>query len=515
MDKTGTTPSEMVRKYLKMVIKRKYLFIILSLSVISLFVWGSYFITKKYEAKSTVFIESNVIKNLVSGLAITPSMEDRIRVLGYAILSRDLLLKVLQDLDVDIQQKTNIEERIKDYQTRTKINLRGNELFTVSIIDSDPKLATNYINTLVRKYVEENISAKREEAYGANRFLNEQVVQFKEKLDKTDDNIINFRKEKGIYVAVDESSVIQEIKEFKKEIEKINLMRNQLVATKNVTQLQLKNEEPYSVVFSRHLGSGDENALIAVLENRIKQLLVQYTENYPEVIKVKAEIEALKKRQAEKPQGETAEKKQNLTEPEMSAMNPIYQQLKQTFLETEAELDALDAKKRQLAVLIAQKETELRYIPEGKKVLSDLEKERDSYKNIYEQLLARVGQSEVSKQMEIGDKTTTFRIVDPAIMPTKPVSPNRVKLILSGILFGIMAGFAGVFVRETFDNSIKDTETLKNLGVEILAVIPKIFNEEEQKRLRKKDRLIYGVAGSYFLIICSVLLYEVLDKYIL
>lgn len=497
-------PQTEIRKYLKIVNKRKYLFIILSLCSMSVIIWGSFFMQKKYEAKSTIFIESNVIKNLVSGIAISPSMDDRIRVLRYAILSRGLISKVLSDLDVDSKKVDDFEEKIKDYQKRTAISVKGNELFIVSIIDIDPKFARDYINTLVRRYVEENITAKREEAYGANRFLNEQVVQFKEKLDNADDKIIKFRREKGIYLSVDEASIIEEIKEYKKEIEDINIMRNQLVATRNITKMQLKNEEPMTVAFSRHTG-GSENALVSTLENKLKMLLIRYTENYPEVIKLKAEIEALKRQQAEPP-----DKKENSTEPEMSTMNPIYQQLKQTLLQTEAEIDALDAKKRQFAVLTGQKEAELRSMPEGKKILSDLEKERDSYNRIYEQLLGKVGQSDVSKQMEIEDKATTFRIVDPAILPIKPVSPNRIKIILLGLFFGVVGGFGGVILREAFDSSVKDLQTLRSFGVEILAVIPRIFNEEENMRKAKKDKLVYTIAGSYMLIICILLIHEIM-----
>ena len=494
-----------IQKYLKALNKGKYFFIILSLSIMSVIIWGSYFLPKKYEAKSTIFIESNVINNLVKGIAVSPSMEDRIRVLRYAILSRGLVSKVLTDLDVDIKDQKKFQEKILVYQKYTQISVKENELFIVSITDPDPKFAMNYINTLVRRYVEENVSGKREEAYGANRFLSDQVAQFKGKLDKADEKIINFRKEKGIYMAVDEVSVIQDIKQLKTEIDNINVMRNQLMATKNITQTQLKNEEPMTVAFSRH--SGSDNATITTLENKLGQLLVRYTENYPEVIRIKAEIEALKKQAEAKPRGAPSG---DTTEPEMSTMNPVYQQLKQTFLQTEAEIDALDARKRQLSALIGRKETELRNIPEGKKILADLEKERDGHKNIYEQLLVRVGQSEVSKEMEIGDKATTFRIVDPAVLPMKPVSPQRVKLIFIGIFLGILGGVGGVVARENFSPSVNSVKTLRNLGIEVLAVIPKIFNEEEQQIKAKKDKLVFSIAGSYLCLIGLLLVHELM-----
>jgi succinoglycan biosynthesis transport protein ExoP len=290
-------------------------------------------------------------------------------------------------------------------------------------------------------------------------------------------------------------------------------MRNQLVATRNITQTQLKNEEPMTVAFSR-TSAGSNNATIQALENKMRQLLVKYTENYPEVIRLKAEIEALKK-ESTKQQSTSTEGTENVSEPEMTTMNPVYQQLKETLFQTEAQIDATDAKKRQLSALIAQKEAELRYMPEGKKKLADLEKERDSYKQIYEQLLTRASQSEVSKQMEIGDKAMTFRIVDPAVLPTKPVSPNRVNLIFVGICLGFLGGLGGTMARENFDASIKHVEVLKSVGVDVLAVIPRIFNEQEDEKEKKKQKLLLVVAGSYLIIVGAVLVYEIINKYVL
>ncbi len=500
-------PYAEIQKYLEMIVKRKFLFIATSLVVMSVIVWGSYLVPEKYEAKSLIIIERNVINDLIKGVAITPSMTERIKVLRDTILSRSLISKVLRELDLDATAADDkeLEEMIISFQERTNIKIKKSNLFIVSFVDKDPETAMNYVNTLVRTYVNENITAKREEAYGASRFLSEQVAFFKDKLDKAEEAIIKFRQEQGIYVAIDERSLINEIKGYKGDIGKIRLRRNELIAKRKSVRKQLKGEEPFSVaVVSNSEGT---DLLIASLENKLNQLLVSYTENYPEVVRLKAEIESLKKQQQYRKESGAA---QGATEPTISTINPIYQELKQELHKIDAELNALDAKEKMLLSMIAQKEKELRYIPEGKKKLADLEKERDSYRNIYEQLLMRLGQSEVSKQMEVADKTTTFRIVEPAVLPTIPVSPNRKALILAGIVFGFLGGFGAVYLRESLDSSVKDTETVKGLGLDVLAVIPRMCVDPEEEKTSKRDLLIYGLAGLYFLLICAAFVHELL-----
>src|SRR4030066_1364012 len=94
-----------IKRYWQIVIRRRYLFIAVSLFCLSVIVWGSYIMPKTYEAKSTVFIERNVIKNLVRGMVVTPSIEERLLVLTYAIMSRHMLVKVINAMDLDIKKK--------------------------------------------------------------------------------------------------------------------------------------------------------------------------------------------------------------------------------------------------------------------------------------------------------------------------------------------------------------------------------------------------------------------------
>ena len=49
---------------------------------------------------------------------------------------------------------------------------------------------------------------------------------------------------------------------------------------------------------------------------------------------------------------------------------------------------------------------------------------------IYNQLVARYGQSEISKQMELKDKSTSFRIIEAAVTPEFPASPNRPAIVM-------------------------------------------------------------------------------------
>jgi polysaccharide chain length determinant protein (PEP-CTERM system associated) len=234
----------------------------------------------------------------------------------------------------------------------------------------------------------------------------------------------------------------------------------------------------------------------------LKLLLLNYTESYPEVVRLRALIEAQKKQQ------KAPGKLDQGSDSEVSTLNPLFQNLKQQAFQVESELDGLNARQAQLQGLIGSKSSQLRNIPADQKKLSDLVKEREASRQIYEQLMMRQGQAELSKQMEVEDKATTFRIVDPAVIPKKPVSPNRVRLIIMGILAGLTAGLGVVYLKEMLDSSVKDVKVLRSFGYEVLAVIPTIEIPVVQVERQRKDRLIYAVSAGFLVVICLLLTHE-------
>lgn len=506
-----------LKKFWRLIVMRRYLFIAVSLLCMSVIVWGSYFVPKMYEAQCTVLVERNVINNLVKDIAITPSLDERIRVMSYTMTSRNLLMKVISELDLDVgrEKAGDMEELVKNFQDNTVIKMvnKGSKAgaadwFSVTYRDRSPKIARDYINTLVRRYIEENVSAKRDESFEANKFLAEQRKYFKDKLDVVDENIMNFRRSKGIYIAIDEKTIVGEIKSAHDTLESIKTQKTELEAKKSATEKQIKEEKPYTVAM---LGKTKGDSLMS-LQNKLNELLLKYTENYPEVIKLKAEIESLKKQLQDKPSD--AESPRD-AETEMTALNPFHQKLKEELAKIDAEIAALSAKERHLISLLESKKEYLRDIPLEKKNLADLERERDTYKNIDNELVFKLGQSEVSKQMEIQDKTETFRIVDSAILPAKPVSPNRLLFILMGIIGGLVGGLGAVFLFDYVDHSIKSVDEIKNyFKTPVLAVIPQIITDEEINRKKKLDLKVYAISIAYLSIIAALFVKEAIGKFL-
>ena len=228
------------------------------------------------------------------------------------------------------------------------------------------------------------------------------------------------------------------------------------------------------------------------LQKRLQELQLQYTESYPEIIRLKDDIRNLEEQMKS---GQGAGKPVD---------TPEYAKLA-------SELKAIRQAAANLSSSIARNRGLLQSIPAARATLEDLEREKNTQKSLYEAMLARQGQSEVSKQMEVQDKSTVFRIVDPAVLPIKPVSPDRALIILLGILAGLGGGVGIVHLKDQMDSSIKNVEMVKQLGLSVLAVIPRIENPQQHALTARADRRLYLAAGCYFILILALLILEFVE----
>lgn len=413
-----------IKRYVHLVLKRRYLFAAVAAVLITAAVAASYVFPPVYEAKTVVSIEKSFLNNVIKNLGATQTIDDKASALSTIMKSRTLVFKVISDLGLDINKMTEaqVEGLIKKTQDKTQITIEFNksgrkdvDFFMVSFRDRDPRRARDYVNNLVSRYIEENLSGKREDSFGANRFLLDQINHYKDAVAKLDTEIVILKKDRNV------------------------MLHDRMLE----------------------------------LQKRLDDLLVQYTESHPEVIKARSEMDSLKSK------FRTSRKKQ-----------PDADDQEKQPAETSATAVAGAAyTKNQIAVL---------------------ERERDTNKKIYDELAAAYGKSEVSTQAEMQDKAGTFRIVDPAVLPIKPVSPNRIMIILLGIAGGIAGAFGILVALDTFDKSVKTIDVLKGLGIPVLAVIPHIESPADLIKAKRQDAWFYGLSGLFAVLLGAVIVRELL-----
>jgi protein tyrosine kinase modulator len=439
-----------IKRYVRMVYKKRYLFALTAALVTTLIVVASYMLPKKFEAKSVVLIERSFMNDIMKDLAVsTPALDNQVSALSAILTSRTLILEVIGDLDLDLTHKSDAEisslvmSFAKNTDVQVAINKMNNaamNVVTVSLKSSSPVIARDYVNALISRFIEQYMASKRKNFYGASQFLTEQAVELKKKIDTIQEAITNLK--------------LQAIIPKRRQHADMHLMA-------------LKER-------------------LSVLQKKYEEMRLQYTEQYPEVKKIKNEVELLKEQISKwksfPAREEALLKTEGTNDEDMGDKSP-------------QSIEGTSAPALATKIKIAQ-----------------LERERETYQKIYEEMLAAEGKTEVSSQMENQDKGSTFNILEPAILPLHPVSPNRILMILMGIGAGIGVGIGFIIMLDSMDKSVKNKNTLNVFGLPILAVIPLLETPKEIKKKKIKDILLYTLSGVYYLLILAVLTLEILRQ---
>lgn len=506
------SPEFDIKRSFAIVVKRKYVALSAALITLSAFTWGSFFWPKTYEASSTVFVEkSSIIEPLIKGVGVSSGIEESLQSLADSISSRNIIERVIKKLDPDSKvMKQNDENLIQVIRKNLKVTLGGPReanLFTISYTGRDPKVVRDLVNSIIGEYIEENQRYRRTDASEAYNFFGDQLMEYKGKLDDSDKAIRQFRERNPHMVPQSETNLIARLEGFQTARIEADIKVKELVRKHDSLQKQLSGEKELTVAFVTKEGSPQER--LSYLNNQLVLLMTKYTDSYPEVIKVKSEIEELKKHMTQ-PKDSRMEQSGS----ETAAMNPIYQQLKEELVKTDFEIESLRARSAELVRQQQEAQAILGRMPEEQEEWARLQRDRSVYQKIYDDLLQKHESAKVSENLERTNKGETFRVVDPAVLPKFPVTPNRVKMILMGIFFGIASALGAVFGLETIDRSFKDESSIEaQIGLPVLATIPRIITKADILSATKLDRRVFAAAGCYLLVIALVLVGELLYRY--
>jgi uncharacterized protein involved in exopolysaccharide biosynthesis len=152
------TQQDQIEKYWQIILRRKYLFIAVSLITLSFIVWGSFFMPKIYRAESTFYIKKSLINEMVKGVEGGRNGENNITLgLQQTMLSSSVLHNVIKilDLDTNVEEESKTVAMIADFKKNTEIIEQDEEnLFIVSYEGKDPKMVKDYVNTLIVEYID-------------------------------------------------------------------------------------------------------------------------------------------------------------------------------------------------------------------------------------------------------------------------------------------------------------------------------------------------------------------------
>jgi polysaccharide chain length determinant protein (PEP-CTERM system associated) len=504
-----------IKRYLGLIQRRKYIVLSVVLGVLSLFTWGSFLIPKTYESSCTVAIENaGIVKPIIQGPGVSVSTVERQRNIRNRITSRSLIERVIKKLNLDAgfkypSQDDELAATIQKgiFVTMQSFGESESDLFTVAYRGDNPSAVQKMADTLVQEFINNSIAYQRSDAVGAYEFIEDQITEYKAKLEASDKAIRKFRELHPQMIPQNENVIVGRLGTFQDAIVDGEIRKKELLRKRESLQKQLSGEKELTVAFVSNEESPESR--LNFLNSQLMILMTKYTESYPEVLKVKSEIDELQKQIAQTSTGV----KGNDTRGEMKAMNPVYRQIKEELQKTDTELDSLKARLEELAVQQNANRQVLGRMPKEQEEWSKLQRDRNVTQKVYDDLLEKLESARVSKNLELADKSTRYRVVDPPLLPRVPVKPNRVLLILAGLMAGIASGVCTAVGLDYLNSSFKDEDSLqKALNLPVLAAIPAIVTDADVLKEKMMDKKVFTAAAAYLSLIGVVLIADILYR---
>lgn len=329
--------------------------------------------------------------------------------------------------------------------------VRGSRLVAVGYTSPNPVVAARISNGFAENFIQSNLDRKFESSAYAREFLEERIAQTKERLESAERQLVAYAANNQI-INVGEPSEGPATSGATESLASNNLVAlNSALARTRAERVAA--EERWRSARSTDLMTLPEvlqNPSIqrlteqrAVLEAEYQQKLSIYQSDYPEMVRLRAQIEEA--------EGQIQTIAGNIrssirSQYEISANQERSLQAQVTGLTG----DVLDLRDRSIQYNILQREL-------------------DTTRTLYEGLLQRYKEVGVTGSVTANN----ISVVDVATPPIAPFKPNLMLNMLFAALLGLGLGGLLAVILEAFDETLATPDDVeKKLGVSVLGVVP-------------------------------------------
>ncbi|HYP52005.1 MAG TPA: GNVR domain-containing protein, partial [Pyrinomonadaceae bacterium] len=420
-----------------------------------------------YESTTLLTVRPATISASVAPQLSDNDLSLRINSIGQVVVSRTNLEPLIEKHNLYADERRRgapmdaLVERMRTRDIVVKINTSRNDVtngFNISFRSSDPRSAQAVTAELASKYVNEQMKAASTESTATKQYFEQRLQQAKEELDAIDQRRLDTMiANKESLPSVTQSLIGQlaglreQQKSLYAEIGRLRERRALFVSQQG--DLDKQREQEIRTISERDgnpkqtIGYVELVKRKAQLESELQQLLSQYTAKHPDVISKKAEIGSVQ-RQMDLMVSESKERVEQERKRLESLIDPRANTLKYQIQDAESQTQQLQRYLATTETQIADVNRRLGSVPNAEVALEALNREYQSKKAVYDDLLAQEQRAILAADVTANQQGETIGVIDPANLPQRPVAPKRPMLMVMGLMLGLGLGLALAAARE-------------------------------------------------------------------
>lgn len=465
-----------------------------------------------YESTGTLMIstgpggedEMSRIISQTTGMGTSSTMANELQVLQSREFSRQVAMRLIEanpgyidefPILWSVDEEGNVSRASESAVTsRVRRGLssvrpeRDAEMLEIKFSSSSPEEAAYVVNEAMEVYVDRSTLQNRQAAESTAQFLEEEKEDIRQRLDNSERRLKEFMDNTGI-VRIDEqaSGLVTQQANVETELQQLELdLESVKRAIEQHTQQMERIRPGLSEQFSEALGPRIRNSQerLATYEGERTLILtrnpgVRDREQTPPRLKyLDNEIDRLK--------AEITEMSNKLFTEDDEYLGMDSEERAQMVATTQARITELNIQKNQYesrAEALRERSAEVNRnfsnLPDGMMELAQLQRDVRINEEMYVSVSRQYADMSVLKQSQFG----FGRVLDTALIPNNPVSPNEKLLLLVGLMLGGVLATSIIVLRDFFDNSISSVDELKMTRLPMLSAIPVL--EKVSKKNKK------------------------------
>lgn len=445
---------------------------------------GSGYLPKRYQSQAQVLIQRPTVPTDFVKPVASADVNGRVFTMVEQVLSPTGLEPLIRQLGLyqqQINQGISIEALSGALRKSIDFSPTGMSSdgttpmsgFYVKVTMDSPEAAQQVCSAVTAMFVEDSARRRREQSEKTTQFLAQQITDAKTRLDAEDAKLAAFQS-RHIGSLPEEAQT------------NLNLLGGLTAELEAATQALVRAQQDKSLaesmlaqqIAARQASQSGENPdtfgqQLAALQTKLAELKSVYTDDYPDVVKTKIQIETLKKKVIE---SDNQTKVGAANASGNGSIEPLqFTQLRAQIRVDEQTMAQKTKEQETIQQQIRSYQERIQSSPAVAQEYKELTRDHQTALDLYNDLLKKRADSVMAGDLEARQEGEQFQVLAAANLPNSPSSPNRQMFGLAGFGGGLALGLGLTFLLEFRDTSVRNERDVE-LVVQfpVLAVVPAV-----------------------------------------
>ena len=462
-----------------MMVRRRWPIMLVLAVVGGLAAYGvSRLLPNRYTSQAVVLVQQPTVPTDFVRSVVTAGVAERLTTMQQQILSRTRLEPIIKQLglfseDAGKESTAALVARLQKAITVTPMRPPGEEErllsgFSVGVTLETPQSAQLVCSTITSMFIEENLKSREQHSVDTTQFLSEQMVEAKAKLDEQDAKLAAFKGRYLGFLPEEVQTNLNLLAGLNSELDAATQALSRAEQDKSMTESMLTQQIAAWRASQSGRNPDTYQEQLAALQVELATLQTKYTDDHPDVIKMKTEIAAVKKKIVE------SDADKGLTD-QPGSEPAQFRPLRQQIVAFDQTIAAKTAQQARIQEEIKKYQERVQLSPSIEQQYKALTRDYQTALDAYNDLGRKRTQSTMATDLERDQEAEQFRIMDAANLPGAPSFPNRPLFGVGGFGAGLSLGMGIAFLLELRDTTLRtEIDVERALELPVLAMVPAI-----------------------------------------